>query len=109
MRSFRERPRVAVATLLALIVLLVGAGFVGSRLGGDDDSASEKRGTGSAQELSSRLETTRRELGAAQKTAETQRASQQRATRKLKRARRRSARDARKISGLTRQLRRANR
>lgn len=109
MRSSRERPRIAFATLLALIVLVVGAGFAGSRLGGDDDSATQKRVTGSAQAQSSRLETARRYLGAAQKTAAIQLAAQPRSNRKLRRAPRRSARDARKISRLTRQLRRAGR
>ncbi|MGH2841042.1 MAG: hypothetical protein ACRDKY_09495, partial [Solirubrobacteraceae bacterium] len=97
MRAWRERPRVAVAALLVLALVVGVAGAAGIMLaGGVDDEVltAEKRRSAHAQfssrELSRQLVSMRGELSAARQEAATQHTAQEKANRKLKRARRRT-------------------
>jgi chromosome segregation ATPase len=115
-RAWRERPRVAFATLVAVVVIVGAAGAAGSVFaGGTDDSvlAAAQHRSGRAESasatLSGQLQTTRRDLSAARTEAATQHDAQRKANRKLKHARRKATHDARRIRHLKHQLHRARR
>ncbi|MDX6689482.1 MAG: hypothetical protein QOG15_939 [Solirubrobacteraceae bacterium] len=116
LRAWRERPRVAFATLMAAVVIVGGAGAAGSVFAGGTDPgalAAAQHRSGRAQSasmaLAGQLQTARSDLSAARTAAATQLTAQRKANRKLKHARRAARRDARKIRRLKRELRRARR